>query len=148
MEKEKKNGFPHKLTREEQVKGGKAKSERKTKANRIKAIKHGKYAKYVSEDFVNMLKDPNQFMQLLGRELKVIMDMDCDATTKLKRYDALLKTSTAIFGQKNFNVNANINFAEEAKEIVERVSKMKDVEKLFESDDSKKSEKYMEIIEK
>ncbi|MBU3940700.1 MAG: hypothetical protein KKH88_02105 [Nanoarchaeota archaeon] len=93
------DSLAHTLTREEKVRGGKAKSKRKCFANSINAMKHGKYSKF-GEQVATLCKDPYEFAQYLIRYLMKIEEMNLTKAERLQFLNTANGLFKTIHGQK------------------------------------------------
>ena len=59
----------HKFSKEDAIKGGSKRSVKKTRANRLNPVKHGRYSKYFTQEFLELLRNPDKFDSLMSTHL-------------------------------------------------------------------------------
>jgi hypothetical protein len=111
-------------------KGGKAKSKRKTLANRIKNYNRCKpenKERYFSEKIEPFLNEPNLFKGIMLEHamlMKKKAEEAGDFQTMAKLQSALTDTFRTAYGNKTYNVNMDIDIEKEAEEMLERMKIM------------------------
>lgn len=103
-----KTGFPHKFTKEDSRKGGKASTPRKRMANSLKSIEHGRYSKY-SELTIEMAKDPNISTLDVLEYINGIQKVIVNPQAKIQVAHLKLQAHKTIHGEKHKNVNINLD---------------------------------------